>query len=228
MEDNRREASFDRRDGDPRHDRRHNDRRHSADRRRFMQVGAAAAAVMAFPSRLKAVGPPPVPVAPFVSAAAAKAAPAKATRALSFVHTHTAEKLAIQYCCDGRYEPEALAKLNHLLRDFRTGEVKPIDPKLFDLLHELSSELDAQDMAFHIISGYRSPATNNMLQQRGGAHTGVASKSLHMVGKAMDIRLPDVKLKTVREAAASLKRGGVGYYPSSNFVHVDTGRVRYW
>jgi uncharacterized protein YcbK (DUF882 family) len=194
-----------------------------------MQVGVAAAAVMAIPSRLKAVGPPPVATAPVAPvAAAAKAAPAKATRALSFVHTHTAEKLAIEYCCDGRYEPEALAKLNHLLRDFRTGEVKPIDPKLFDLLHELSMELDADDAPFHIISGYRSPMTNNMLQKRGGAHTGVASKSLHMVGKAMDIRLPDVKLKSLREAAASLKRGGVGYYPASNFVHVDTGRVRYW
>ncbi len=210
-----------------RNDRRHGDRRHSADRRRFMQAGAAAAAIMAFPSRLKAVNPPPPPMAP-AAVAAAKAAPAKATRALSFVHTHTAEKLAIEYCCDGQYEAKALAKLNHLLRDFRTGEVKPIDPKLFDLLHELSSELGAEDAPFHIISGYRSPVTNTMLQKRGGAHTGVASKSLHMVGKAMDIRLPAVKLKTLREGAASLKRGGVGYYPSSNFVHVDTGRVRYW
>lgn len=215
MEENRRAQSFDRRS---------TDRRHSPDRRRFMQAGAAAAAVMAFPSRLKAVSPPPPAAAPM----AANAAPAKATRALSFVHTHTAEKLSIQYCCDGRYDAEALAKLNRLLRDFRTGEVKPIDPKLFDLLHELSSELGTEDMPFHIISGYRSPFTNSMLQKRGGAHTGVASRSLHMVGKAMDIRLPDVKLKSLREAAASLKRGGVGYYPSSNFVHVDTGRVRYW
>ena len=221
MEENRREQKHDRRRGDR--------RAHSADRRRFIQAGAAAAAVMAFPSRLKAVGPPPpaaAPVAP--SAAAAAAAPAKATRALSFVHTHTAEKLAIEYCCDGRYEPKALAKLNHLLRDFRTGEVRPIDPKLFDLLHELSLELGTDDAPFHIISGYRSPVTNTMLQKRGGTHTGVASRSLHMVGKAMDIRLPEVKLKSLREAAASLKRGGVGYYPSSNFVHVDTGRVRYW
>jgi uncharacterized protein YcbK (DUF882 family) len=217
MEENRRDHSFDRRQGD---------RRHSADRRRFIQAGAAAAAVMAFPSRLKAVGPPPAASAP--PAAAAKAAPARATRALSFVHTHTAEKLAIEYCCDGRYEPKALAKLNHLLRDFRTGEVKPIDPKLFDLLHELSSSLGTDDAPFHIISGFRSPVTNSMLRARGGAHTGVATTSLHMVGKAMDIRLPEVKLKSLREAAASLKRGGVGYYPSSNFVHVDTGRVRYW
>ena len=221
MENNERRHSYDRRSGD---------RRHSADRRRFLQVGAAAAAVVAIPSRLKAISPP-APVAPAAAAptaaAAARTAPARATRALSFVHTHTREKLAIEYCCDGKYQPQALAKLNHLLRDFRTNQMKPIDPKLFDLLHEISTELDT-DAPFHIISGFRSPVTNSMLKQRGGAHTGVATNSLHMVGKAIDIRLPDVKLKNLREAAASLKRGGVGYYPSSDFVHVDTGRVRYW
>ena len=135
--------------------------------------------------------------------------------------------MSIAYAVNGQYQPDALARLNHLLRDFRTNEKRPIDPKLFDLLHELSTTLGT-DSPFHIISGFRSPVTNAMLRQRGGAHTGVATTSLHMVGKAMDIRLPDVKLKTLREAAASLKRGGVGYYPSSNFVHVDTGRVRYW
>lgn len=208
-------------------DRRHGDRRHSADRRRFLQVGAAAAAVVAIPSRLKAVSPPPAPVAPPVAAAAAPKGPAAPIRALSFVHTHTAERMEIAYAVGGQYQADALARLNHLLRDFRTGDVKPIDPKLFDLLHELTVEL-GNDTPFHIISGYRSPHTNKMLQARGGTGTGVASKSLHMVGKAMDIRVPDVKLKTLREAAADLKRGGVGYYPSSNFVHVDTGRVRYW
>jgi uncharacterized protein YcbK (DUF882 family) len=219
MEANDRRHSFDRRSGD---------RRHSADRRRFLQVGAAAAAVVALPSRLKAVSPAKAPVAPApAAAAAARTAPAAATRALSFVHTHTAEKLSIEYCCNGQYQPAALEKLNHLLRDFRTNQMKPIDPKLFDLLHELATEVGTE-APFHIISGYRSPVTNAMLRERGGAHTGVATNSLHMVGKAMDIRLPDVKLKTLREAAASLKRGGVGYYPSSNFVHVDTGRVRYW
>jgi len=207
-------------------DRRSGDRRHSADRRRFLQVGAAAAAVVALPSRLKAMSPPPA-VAPVAPVSAARTAPAAATRALAFVHTHTREKLAIEYCCNGKYQPEALAKLNHLLRDFRTNQVKPIDVKLFDLLHELSTELGT-DAPFHIISGFRSPLTNAMLRERGGSHTGVATQSLHMVGKAMDIRLPEVKLKALREAAASLKRGGVGYYPSSNFVHVDTGRVRYW
>lgn len=210
-------------------DRRYGDRRHSADRRRFMRAGAAAAVLVAVPSRLKALQPPPPAAAPAAPAVpAAKAAPAKAIRALSFVHTHTAEKLEIEYCCDGKYDAKALAKLNHLLRDFRTGEVHDIDPKLFDLLHELATDLDSNDSPFHIISGFRSPRTNAMLQQRGGPNTGVASKSLHMVGKAIDIRLPGVKLKELRQTAAALKRGGVGYYPSSNFVHVDTGRVRYW
>jgi uncharacterized protein YcbK (DUF882 family) len=204
-------------------DRRQGDRRqHSADRRRFLQYGTAAAALVALPRTLKAGTPASAPVAP-----AAPAAPAAATRALSFVHTHTREAMEIAYAVNGQYQADALARLNHLLRDFRTNEKKPIDPKLFDLLHELTTTL-GNDAPFHIISGYRSPATNAMLRERGGAHTGVATKSLHMVGKAIDIRVPDVKLKTLREAAASLKRGGVGYYPSSNFVHVDTGRVRYW
>jgi len=113
------------------------------------------------------------------------------------------------------------------LRDFRVDQEKPIDPKLFDLLHELGGTLET-DQPYHIISGYRSAETNTMLRERGGAHTGVASSSLHMVGKAIDIRLPGVKLDHLRSAAASLKLGGVGFYPSSNFVHVDTGRVRYW
>lgn len=210
------------------YDRRHGDRRHSADRRKFLRAGAAAAAVVAIPSRLRASSSmAPAPVAPAAAAAAVKPSPAAATRALAFVHTHTRERLEIEYCCNGQYQPAALAKLNHLLRDFRTNQMKPIDPKLFDLLHDLSKELGTE-APYHIISGFRSPVTNSMLRTRGGSHTGVATNSLHMVGKAIDIRLPEVKLKNLREGAASLKRGGVGYYPASNFVHVDTGRVRYW
>jgi len=207
-------------------DRRQSDRRHSAERRRFMKIGAAAAALIAVPSKLKAVESPLVSAPPALVPAMVE--PARATRALSFVHTHTAEKLAIQYCCDGLYDTAALGKLNHLLRDFRTGDEHPIDPKLFDLLHELSVTLGAEGEAYHIISGYRSPVTNTMLQKRGGPNTGVATRSLHMVGQAIDIRMPGVKLKELRDRAAALKRGGVGYYPASNFVHVDTGRVRYW
>jgi uncharacterized protein YcbK (DUF882 family) len=181
-------------------------------RRAFLGFGAVAAAAALSP----------------LKANAAPAAPAKkALRTLSFFNTHTGERLKTTYCCDGRYEPEALQEINHILRDFRANEVKPIDPKLLDLLHELGGTLET-DQPFHIISGYRSPHTNTLLQQRGGAGTGVASKSLHMVGKAIDIRLPGVKLDHLRGAARSLKLGGVGYYPSSNFVHVDTGRVRFW
>jgi uncharacterized protein YcbK (DUF882 family) len=148
-------------------------------------------------------------------------------RSLSFFNTHTGERLRAEYCFGVEYEAGALAEINHILRDFRAGEVKPIDPKLLDLRHELSGTLEV-DQPFHIISGYRSPHTNQWLRARGGAGTGVASTSLHMVGKAIDIRLPGVKLDHLRGAARALKLGGVGYYPSSNFVHVDTGRVRYW
>jgi len=185
--------------------------RRALNRRSFLGYGALATAAALVPAR----------------AQAATASGAKRERSLSFFHTHTGERLKIAYCCDGQYQPEALAQLNHLLRDFRVNEEKPIDPQLFDLLYELGGTLD-NDQPFHIISGYRSPQTNLMLRDRGGAHTGVASNSLHMVGKAIDIRVPGVKLDHLRGAAASLKLGGVGFYPSSNFVHVDTGRVRYW
>ena len=187
--------------------------RNILNRRSFLGLSAAATAAALVPGRAEA--------------AAASPAVAKRDRILSFFHTHTGERLKLAYCCDGQYQPEALAQLNHLLRDFRVNEEKPIDPELFDLLHELGGTLET-DQPYHIISGYRSPNTNAMLRERGGSHTGVASQSLHMVGKAIDIRLPGIKLDHLRSAAASLKRGGVGFYPSSNFVHVDTGRVRYW
>jgi uncharacterized protein YcbK (DUF882 family) len=182
-------------------------------RRAFLGYGAVAAAAA---------------IVPAVAHAAPAAGPKKSVvRRLSFFNTHTGERLEADYCCDGRYEPDALQQVNHILRDFRVNEVKPIDPKLLDLLHELSGVLET-DRPFHVISGYRSPHTNQLLRQRGGPVTGVASKSLHMVGKAIDIRVPGVKLDHLRGAARSLKLGGVGYYPSSNFVHVDTGRVRVW
>jgi len=185
------------------------DMRKSFNRRSFLGYGALATAAAMVPGRAQA------------------AVSKRPERVLSFFHTHTGERLKIAYCCDGIYQPEALAQLNHLLRDFRVDEEKSIDPNLFDLLHELGGTLET-DQPYHIISGYRSAQTNAMLRERGGAHTGVASSSLHMVGKAIDIRLPGVRLDHLRSAAASLKLGGVGFYPSSNFVHVDTGRVRYW
>jgi uncharacterized protein YcbK (DUF882 family) len=181
-------------------------------RRRFLGLGAVAAAAAVLPSR---------------ASAATTAALKSPERILSFFNTHTGERLKTAYCCGGSYQPHALEQINFILRDFRANEIKPIDPKLLDLLHELGGTLEV-DQPFHIISGYRSPLTNAMLREQGGAHTGVASSSLHMVGKAIDIRVPGVKLDHLRAAATSLKLGGVGYYPTSNFVHVDTGRVRYW
>jgi uncharacterized protein YcbK (DUF882 family) len=186
--------------------------RKNVSRRSFLGFGAAATAAALVPGRAQAA-----------PAAAAK----RRERVLSLFHTHTGERLTTAYCCDGVYQPDALTRINHLLRDFRQNEVKPIDPRLLDLLHELGGTLEV-DAPFHIISGYRSPATNAMLRERGGAHTGVATQSLHMVGQAVDIRVPGVKLDDLRAAAGSLKLGGVGFYPTSNFVHVDTGRVRYW
>ena len=183
-------------------------------RRAFLGIGAAAAAGALVPSRAQAATR---------SLSAAKAP----ERVLSFFNTHTGERLKTAYASGGQYQADALRDLNHILRDFRANEVKPIDPRVFDLLHELGGTLES-DQPFHIISGYRSPQTNALLRERGGAATGVASHSLHMVGQAIDIRLPGVALENLRNAAKSLKIGGVGFYPDLKFVHVDVGRVRYW
>lgn len=149
---------------------------------------------------------------------------AAATRALGLRHLHTGEKLTVEYAVDDHYVPDALAAVNRLLRDFRTGDVHPIDPGLLDLLHQLARRLDTRQ-AFDVISGYRSPTTNAALRRRS---EGVAARSLHMVGRAIDIRVGGVALPALRGAALELQRGGVGYYPASNFVHVDTGRIRQW
>ena len=185
-------------------------------RRHFLGLGAAAAATALVPAKA------------FAAATAASAGSRLAgDRSLSFFHTHTSERLETAYCAAGDYLPAALADVNHLLRDFRANEIKPIDPSLLDLLFELNGRLGT-DQPFHVISGYRTPRTNAMLQERGGSHSGVASHSLHMDGKAIDIRVPGIRLEHLRDVARSLKIGGVGFYPASNFVHVDTGRVRYW
>lgn len=182
-------------------------------RRTFLGLGAVAAAAALVPSR--------------ATAATVEATRKAPERALSFFNTHTGERLRTTYCRGGCYQPDALQDLNYILRDFRANEIKPIDPRLFDLLHELGGTLET-DQPFHIISGYRTAATNAMLRERGGASTGVASHSLHMVGQAIDIRVPGIKLEQLRDAATSLKIGGVGFYPDQNFVHVDVGRVRHW
>ena len=184
-------------------------------RRAFLGLGATAAAALMIPSTAVAALEP-----------GRRRKPAE--RELAFFNTHTGERLTATYCCDGAYQPEALHKIDVILRDFRANEIKPIDPALLDLLHELQGTLGS-DAPYHVISGYRSAQTNALLRaQGGGAGSGVASGSMHVFGKAIDIRIPGVKLADLREAARSLKLGGVGFYPSSNFVHVDTGRVRYW
>jgi uncharacterized protein YcbK (DUF882 family) len=145
-------------------------------------------------------------------------------RKLKLENLHTGERLAAEYCVEGCYQPDAIAAINHILRDFRTGEVHAIDPRLLDLLHDLNARLET-DAAFQVISGYRSPHTNAMLHERS---SGVASKSLHPQGKAIDIRVPGRALHIVHAIALSMARGGVGLYPTSDFVHVDVGRVRRW
>jgi uncharacterized protein YcbK (DUF882 family) len=145
-------------------------------------------------------------------------------RSLSFYETHTKESLTTVYRAKGRYLPEALADINHILRDFRTSEIKAIDPCLLDLLYEIGVKLGCQK-PFHVISGYRSPETNALLNKR---NKGVAKNSLHVHGKAVDVRLPGCSLSVLRDVAMNLKGGGVGYYSRSNFVHIDVGHVRYW
>ena len=145
-------------------------------------------------------------------------------RSLSFLNLHTGEALKTVYWQTGAYLPSSLDDINRVLRDHRTNEKHEIDPKLLDLLCDLRLRLDTRE-SLQIISGYRSPITNAMLRSHGG---GVAAGSLHMEGRAIDIRLPDVPLASLRDAALDLGRGGVGYYAMSNFVHVDTGRVRRW
>lgn len=146
-------------------------------------------------------------------------------RALGLVHTHTRETIDLVYAVGPTYDPVALGSLNHFLRDHYSGQVGRIDPQLHDLLHAVRQALGT-DRAYEVISGYRAPATNAHLKAtRGG---GVATRSLHMDGRAVDVRLPGVPLAELRDAALSLKAGGVGYYPRDQFVHIDTGRVRHW
>lgn len=155
----------------------------------------------------------------------AQAAPARrAARSLRFYHTHTGEALNRVFWADGKYVPDALADINRLLRDHRTNEVSPIDPQLLSLLERITSLTGTND-ALHVISGYRSPQTNRTLADQSD---GVARRSLHMDGKAIDIRIPGRDLHDLRNAALSLRGGGVGFYPRSQFVHVDIGRVRTW
>lgn len=177
-----------------------------ATRRGFLLHAGIAAVAVGAASRVRAAGDSSVP------------------RSLAFVHTHTGEELSVTYYRDGGYVRPALDRLNVLLRDFRTESVHPVDPQLFDVLHRLQ-RVAASGEAFHIISAYRSPLTNARLHARSG---GVAEHSLHMEGRAIDIRLPGVATSRLAVQARQLGCGGVGFYRVSDFVHVDTGRVRCW
>ena len=150
------------------------------------------------------------------------------TRTLSFHHTHSSEDLTVTFKRDGRYDEEALKKLNHYLRDWRSQDETVMDRHLFDVIWEVYRDVDGKQPV-QIISSYRSPATNSMLRRRS-SHTGVARHSQHMLGHAMDLTIPGVPLEQIRYAGLRMQRGGVGFYPTSGspFVHLDTGNVRHW
>jgi uncharacterized protein YcbK (DUF882 family) len=145
-------------------------------------------------------------------------------RRIALLNLHTDERLEIEYFRDGTYVPDALSALEVVLRDFRTGERHAIDPALMDYLLEVARRLGV-DPSFRVISGYRSPQTNAMLHERSG---GVAQRSLHMDGRAIDVRIAGVDCADLAARALDLKRGGVGYYRASDFVHLDTGAFRSW
>jgi uncharacterized protein YcbK (DUF882 family) len=164
------------------------------------------------------------------AAAASLAAPGFAAvprgeRRLSLYNIHTGESLKTVFWADGGYVEEGLSDIDRILRDFRTGEATRIDPALLDLLAHVQRQTGATGKTFDVISGYRSPRTNAMLHQRS---TAVATKSQHQLGKAIDVRLNGVDLHRLRAAGRAAQTGGVGYYPAENFVHLDTGRVRFW
>jgi uncharacterized protein YcbK (DUF882 family) len=152
-------------------------------------------------------------------------AAAPVEKSLSFYHLHTDEHLPeTVFWRNGAYVNEGISVINRFLGDFRTGEVVDMDPSLLDLLYDLRVKAGSAK-PFHIISAYRSPKTNQRLAAKGRA---VATRSLHMEGKAIDVRLPDVDIHALRETAIAMQRGGVGFYQRTGFIHVDTGRVRQW
>jgi uncharacterized protein YcbK (DUF882 family) len=182
-------------------------------RRKLLGWLAAGPAVLALGMREQAV------------AAAAPGMPdLLAPRTLGMVNTHTGERLQVRYFEAGQYVPAAMDRLNHLLRDHRSGESAAIDPRLFDQLHALARCAECEPH-FEIISGYRSPASNAKLQAKS---KGVATNSLHMQGRAIDVRLSGTRCSNLRDLALAMQSGGVGYYAKSDFVHLDTGRFRTW
>jgi len=183
-------------------------------RRLLLTGGALAGATAAFGWTPRAFATP-----------GAEAGPgAESVKRLTLKNLHTPEVLEVVYRRGDQYVPEALAQVEVLLRDYRTGERHPIDPHLLDILHEVAQSIGV-DPVFSVISGYRSPQTNAMLHERSA---GVASRSLHMEGRAIDVRLTRVNCADLADKALAMQRGGVGYYRQSDFVHLDTGRVRTW
>lgn len=160
----------------------------------------------------------------FWTPALAVAAKPSTGREINLFNAHTGERFTGEYWYNGRYLPDAFGDIKRLMRDHRTGETFPIDPRLMDILYVIHTRLDA-DKPFNVFSGYRSPASNARLRRRS---EGVARNSLHMSGQAIDLKLPGTRLSTLRKTAIDLKSGGVGFYPKSDFVHIDTGRVRHW
>jgi len=144
---------------------------------------------------------------------------------LHLYHLHTGERIDVVYRVGDQYIPGAVAELNHFLRDHRTGDARNYDVREFDLLHDLLVKVGQPDGEIDIVCGYRTPWSNNYLRQRGH---GVALHSQHMEARAIDIRVPGIPTASLRDAALSLHRGGVGYYAESAFVHVDVGPVRQW
>jgi uncharacterized protein YcbK (DUF882 family) len=179
-------------------------------RRSFLRFGAAAAATTAAAL-----------LTPGQAEAANRLAP---PRQISLLNTHTSERLTAEYWSRGRYQRDALRAINKLLRDHRTDTVYPIDPELLDTVHALQARIGSRN-PLHVISGYRSPESNAMLREAGN---GVAQNSFHMRGMAIDIRAPGLDTRMIHRAALRLRAGGVGFYPQSDFVHMDVGPIRYW
>jgi uncharacterized protein YcbK (DUF882 family) len=185
-------------------------------RRKFNLMASAIAVATLVGGIFRPANSIAFPFLPFADKAAQGVAHA-VRKTLTLCNPHNGETCSATFWEDGSYNTEGLQAFNHLMRDRRTGDVKAIDPKLFDILYQISHKLSAEKI--EVVCGYRSPKTNAMLH----AHSsGVAKNSLHMQGRAIDIRIPGINTEIIRDVAISLKKGGVGYYRASNFVHVDT------
>jgi uncharacterized protein YcbK (DUF882 family) len=186
-------------------------------RRSFLKSSVVLASVLGTPTLSRAAAQPAA-VAPVVPAAA------PGERILRLYNTHTGENLRSVFWAEGEFIPDALQDINKLLRDHRNNKVATIDPELLVLLDRISAQF-GDHPTFHVISGYRSPETNAMLHENT---VGVAKHSLHMDGMAIDVRIPGQDLAKLHKVALAARAGGVGYYPDSQFVHMDVGRVRHW